>query len=81
MLWYCIRFEDAAGLVKLHLICYPESNLARSLQGQPQAADEATDNDLLQVFSYNNYCYAKFCPDLSLGVCMYVCRHSVSATV
>ena len=44
----CVRLEDAVGLVKLHLLCYPESDLATSLKEQTPSK-EATDNSLLEV--------------------------------
>ena len=45
----CIRWGDAAGLVRLHLLCYPESDLAELLKEQTQSLDKATDNDLIEV--------------------------------
>ena len=35
--------------MRLHLLCYPESDLAQLLKEQTQSLDEATDNDLIEV--------------------------------
>ena len=46
---WLIRLEDATGLVELHLLCYPESDLAELLKGHTQQPDKAMDSNLIEV--------------------------------